>query len=123
MIFAQYLDKHLKDFDATCSEVRQNGYKSDGLTYSGSYQPKSIKIDLNLWMIQCNHIYLLFIIISDPFFSETALTIFIKLCTMFDIDKRKKVTKPDYPKKFWIIQKVQKCGQNDSFLTFSQKWL
>ena len=52
-----------------------------------------------------------------------ALTIFIKLCTMLDIDKRKKVTKPDYPKKFWIIQKVQKCGQNDSFLTFSQKWL
>ena len=65
----------------------------------------------------------LFIIISDPFFSETALTIFMKLCTMLDDDKRKKVTKPDYPKKFWIIQKVQKCGQNDSFLTFSQKWL
>ena len=36
---------------------------------------------------------------------------------MLDIDKRKKVTKPDYPKKFWIIQKVQKCGQNDSFWT------
>ena len=62
-------------------------------------------------------------IISDPFFSETALTIFMKLCTMLDNDKRKKVTKPDYPKKFWIIQKVQKCGQNDSFSTFSQKWL
>ena len=44
MIFAQYLDNHLKDFDATCSEVRQNGYKSDGLRYSGSYQAKSIKI-------------------------------------------------------------------------------
>ena len=50
-----------------------------------------------------------------------ALTIFIKLCTMLDIDKRKKVTKPDYPKKFWIIQKVQKCGQNDSFFDFFSK--
>ena len=65
----------------------------------------------------------LLLFISDPFFSETALTIFMKLCMMLDIDKRKKVTKPDYPKNFWIIQKVQKCGQNDSFLTFSQKWL
>ena len=37
---------------------------------------------------------------------------------MLDIDKRKKVTKPDYPKKFWIIQKVPKCGQNDSFFDF-----
>ena len=27
MIFAQYLDNYLKDFDETCSEVRQNGYK------------------------------------------------------------------------------------------------
>ena len=52
-----------------------------------------------------------------------ALTIFLKLCTMLDIDKVKKVTKPDYPKKIWIIQKVQKCGQNDGFLTFSQKRL
>ena len=42
----------------------------------------------------------LVIITSDPFFSETALTIFMKLCTMLDNDKRKKVTKPDYPKKF-----------------------
>ena len=67
-------------------------------------------------------LYSLFFI-SDPFFSETALTIFMKLCTMLDNDKRKKVTKPDYPKKFWIIPKVQKCGQNDSFSTFSQKWL
>ena len=63
------------------------------------------------------------LVISYPFFSETAQTIFMKLCMMLDIDKRKKVTKPDYPKKFWIIQKVRKCGQNDSFLTFSQKWL
>ena len=31
----------------------------------------------------------LFLIISDPFFSETALTIFMKLCTMLDNDKRK----------------------------------
>ena len=37
---------------------------------------------------------------------------------MLDNDKRKKVTKPDYPKKFWIIQKVQKSGQNDSFFDF-----
>ena len=33
-----------------------------------------------------------------------ALTIFLKLCTMLDIDKVRKVTKPDYPKKFRIIQ-------------------
>ena len=63
------------------------------------------------------------LVISYPFFSETALTIFMKLCMMLYIDKRKKVTKPDYPKKFWIIQKVQKCGQNDTFFTYSQKWL
>ena len=56
MIFAQYLDNHLKDFDETCSKVRQNEYKSDGLRYSGSCQLKSIKIDLNLWMIQCSSI-------------------------------------------------------------------
>ena len=63
------------------------------------------------------------LVISYPFFSETAQTIFMKLCMMLDIDKRKKVTKPDHPKQFWIIQKFQKCGQNDSFSTFSQKWL
>ena len=68
MIFAQYLDNHLKDFDATCSEVRQNGYKSDGLRYSGSYQPKSIKIDLNLWMIQCSHIQISGVHISSCLF-------------------------------------------------------
>ena len=62
------------------------------------------------------------LVISYPFFSETAQTIFMKLC-MLDIDKRKKVTKPDHPKQFWIIQKFQKCGQNDSFSTFSQKRL
>ena len=39
------------------------------------------------------------LVISYPFFSETAQTIFMKLCMMLDIDKRKKVTKPDYPKK------------------------
>ena len=38
-----------------------------------------------------------------PFFSKTALTIFLKLCTILDIDKRKKVTKPDFPKKFRFI--------------------
>ena len=63
------------------------------------------------------------LVISYPFFSETAQTIFMKLCMMLDIDKRKRVTKPDHPKQFWIIQKFQKCGQNDSFSTFSQKWL
>ena len=61
------------------------------------------------------------LVISYQFFSETAQTIFMKLCMMLDIDKRKKVTKPDHPKQFWIIQKFQKCGQNDSFSTFSQK--
>ena len=54
MIFAQYLDNHLKDFDETWSEVRQND--TDSLRYSGSYQPKSMKTDLDLWMIQCSHI-------------------------------------------------------------------
>jgi hypothetical protein len=49
--------------------------------------------------------------------------IFLKFGTMLEIDNLRKVTDPDYPKKFWIIQKVQKCGQNDGFLTFSQKWL
>ena len=60
------------------------------------------------------------IIISDPIISKTARTIFLKLCTILDIDQRKKMTWPDHPKKNWIIQKVQKCGQNDSFLTFSE---
>ena len=50
-----------------------------------------------------------------------ALTIFLKLGMVVKIDANEKVTKPDYPKKFWIIQKVQKCGQNDSFLTFFSK--
>ena len=39
----------------------------------------------------------LVILISYPFFSKTALTIFLKLGTMLDIDKLRKVTKPDYP--------------------------
>ena len=46
-----------------------------------------------------------------------------EFCTILDIDKRKKVTKPDHPKQYWIIQKFKKCVQNDSFSTFSQKWL
>jgi len=49
--------------------------------------------------------------------------IFLKLGMMLDIDKLRKVTKPDYPKKFWIIQKVRKCGQNDGFLTCYRKRL
>ena len=40
------------------------------------------------------------LVITYPFFSETAQTIFMKLRMMLDIDKRKKVTKPDYPKEF-----------------------
>ena len=39
---------------------------------------------------------------------ETALRIFLKLCTMIDIDKLWVVTEPDFPKKFWIIQNSQK---------------
>ena len=50
----------------------------------------------------------LFIIISDPFFSATALTIFLKLGTMLDNDKRKKVAKPDYPKKNFGSSKKSK---------------
>ena len=49
-------------------------------------------------------------------FSKMALTIFLKLDMLVNIDVNKKVTKPDYPEKFWIIQKVRKCGHNDSFL-------
>ena len=36
--------------------------------------------------------------------SETALRIFLKLCMKLDIDNRKKLTRPDFPKVFWIIQ-------------------
>ena len=50
-----------------------------------------------------------------------ALRIFLKLGTMIDNVKGKKVTEPDYPKKFWIIQKVQKCAILEGFLDFSQK--
>ena len=39
--------------------------------------------------------------------SKTALTIFF---TMLGIDKLRKVTEPDYPKKIRIIQKSQKCA-------------
>ena len=55
------------------------------------------------------------------FLSKMALRIFLKLGTMMENNKGKKVTEPDYSKKFWIIQKIQKCGQNDGFLTFSRK--
>ena len=37
---------------------------------------------------------------------KTALTIFLKLGTMLDIDKLRKVTKPDFPKKSRFIHKV-----------------
>ena len=68
-------------------------------------------------------IIILFRVDRDPFFSKMALTIFLKLGMVVNIDANKKVTKPDYPKNFCIIQEVPKCGQNYSFLTFSQKWL
>ena len=55
--------------------------------------------------------------------SETALRIFLKLCTMLDIKNVKGIARPDFPKKFWIIHKVRKCGQNDGFSTFSRKRL
>ena len=45
---------------------------------------------------------------------KTALTIFLKLCPMLDIDKLCDVTEPDFPKKLRFIHKVQKCGQNDT---------
>ena len=47
--------------------------------------------------------------------------IFLKFGTMLEIDNLRKVTDPDYPKNFWIIQKVQKCGQNDGFFYFFSK--
>ena len=44
---------------------------------------------------------------SKSFFAKTAPTIFLKLCTMLDIDRLRKVTEPDYPKIFRIIQNVR----------------
>ena len=58
MIFAQYLDNHLKYFDETWSEVRQNGYKSDAKDFMVKFKPIlkifrpiDSKMDQNLWMI------------------------------------------------------------------------
>ena len=34
---------------------------------------------------------------------------------MLEVDKGKKVTKPDFPKKFPNRQKSRKCGQNGGF--------
>ena len=39
MIFAQSLEKYLKDFDETCSEVRQNGYRSDAKDFVVKFKP------------------------------------------------------------------------------------
>ena len=88
MIFAQYLDNYLKDFDETWSEVRQNRYKSDGLRYLGYYQTKSIKIDLNLWMIQCSHIQF-----SGVHVSSLVILYFLRTCSAMvvkisDINKK-----------------------------------
>ena len=60
---------------------------------------------------------------SVPFSQKTALRIFLIFCMKLDINKGKKVTKPDFEKKNWFIHKVRKFGQNDGFSTFSQKWL
>ena len=57
------------------------------------------------------------------FFSKTALTIFLIFCTVLEVDKGKKVTEPDFPKKIPIRQKLRKCGQNGGFLRFSRKRL
>ena len=51
-------------------------------------------------------IIILFRVGRDPFFSKMALMIFLKLGMVVKIDANEKVTKPDYPKKFWFIQKV-----------------
>ena len=57
-------------------------------------------------------------VISDPFFSETALTIFMKLYTILDNDKSKKVMKPDYPKKFGSSKKYKKVVKMTVFWLF-----
>ena len=44
---------------------------------------------------------------------RTAVTIFLKLCTILVIKNVRKVTEPDFPKKIWFIHKVRKRGQND----------
>ena len=64
-------------YERVLSSFPRSQYWTPDASRSGSY-----KITL---------VYLFFIslfIISDPFFSETALTIFIKLRTMLDIDQK-----------------------------------
>ena len=39
MIFAQYIDNHLKCFNENWSEVRQNGCKSDAEDYMVKFKP------------------------------------------------------------------------------------
>ena len=46
---------------------------------------------------------------------------FLIFCMKLKDLKLRKVTKPDFGGKLWIIHKVQKCGQIDGFSTFSQK--
>ena len=71
---AQYLDNHLKDFDENWSEVRQNEYQKDGLRYLR--QPKSFKIDLNLWMTEYSHIQISGVHINSCLFNLP--------CNLFD---------------------------------------
>ena len=61
------------------------------------------------------------VIISDPFFSKTALRIFLKFCMMLDIDKLRKVTKPDYPKKILDHPKSTKMWSKWQFFYFFSK--
>ena len=79
------------------------------LQFSTSVEPTAQKI--------------IIIIIVTPEISEMALRIFLKLCTLLDIKKVRKVTRPDFPKKSRFIHKVRKCGQNDGFSNFSRKRL
>lgn len=57
--------------------------------------------------------------VSWHFFSKTALTMLLKICTQWDIDKRGKLTKPDYPKKnFGLIKKYENVVKMTLFRLF-----
>jgi hypothetical protein len=61
--------------------------------------------------------------VSTQIISKTALTIFLKLCMMLDIQKAKKLTRPDFPKKSRFIHKVRKRPFLRGFWRFSRKRL
>ena len=61
------------------------------------------------------------IIITYPFFSETALTIFMKLCMMLDNDKRKKSDEAGLSIKNLDHPKSPKIGSKWQFLNFFSK--